>query len=611
MGFHRETSYLVETAQGSRWITDSIHRSQAKAVERAQALVSGNSCDGVHVLEEKDGSKPKVVFEATCKRQERPLTITPLDEAALCTVYADVFDFRARRTLGRLLPMYFERENVLPLELLCDYGRLRLLQRNESLWFHALQHVASVQARADGSDAGQRLSALERLGAEVVERARDLSAGADRLQMLENQGLEAALAGLEPPAAAAVLARITGASRDWVGKVERVVDQAERENSPAGWAPLDELAAEILAGRTAVRDLLGSQSDLGKALLAVTRLATGRGQYRDTKSAAARLDAILRRGVFPKTREVLLARVEFALKGVQPLSNEGEQADREAFDRLLAALIGQGGLAGAAGMSEAATLRQRAVGGRDGEDLPAAQGVALILRALPNRAVKLGYLLALGASSFGTRYPAVVLQPLASLLDEVKSVGDLLPAGASPAVLTSIFADLRRHIAHSVLPADIKAWVEHRLTELAAGHQAVGAPPPKVQPQAAAAEEQRAASDRRAFPAGSLLFSQGSVGDEAYLILSGEVEAFVAREDREVRLGIIKRGAIVGEMALVDDGMRMASVRATVDTEVRIIPRDIFRRKLDRLQEADPIMRRLISMFVERLRTQAELPWFE
>jgi len=276
------------------------------------------------------------------------------------------------------------------------------------------------------------------------------------------------------------------------------------------------------------------------------------------------------------------------------------------------ALIGAGGLEGASGMAEAVTLRQATVGGRNGEDLLAAEAMETVLRALPNKAVELGYLLALGASNYGQRHLTLVMPHMAALLKSVNKMKDLLPAGASPARLVATLEELRLHIAESVLPVDIRAWVEHRLAELYTGHQTADkAEEPKVRDVREAQIVAQPRTHTNSFAAGSLLFQQGDVGDEAYLVLSGRVEIFLSKDGKEVRLGFVDHGSILGEMSLVDDSVRMASARAVVKTDVRIIPRDMFRSKLDRLQEADPIMRKLIGVFVQRLRSQADLAWDE
>lgn len=104
---------------------------------------------------------------------------------------------------------------------------------------------------------------------------------------------------------------------------------------------------------------------------------------------------------------------------------------------------------------------------------------------------------------------------------------------------------------------------------------------------------------------GDVLFNSGDSGNSAYVIVSGQIEVFrpSLTPDAEVTsIAILNAGQVLGEMALVDGSSRSASARAVQKTELIVIPVDVFEYKLDRLNQTDPIMRRLIEMFVIRLR---------
>ena len=96
------------------------------------------------------------------------------------------------------------------------------------------------------------------------------------------------------------------------------------------------------------------------------------------------------------------------------------------------------------------------------------------------------------------------------------------------------------------------------------------------------------------------------MGDAAYLVASGEVEILLETENEPRRIGLLSRGEIFGEMALIDQGTRMASARATTDTVLTVISEDSFRKHLDKIAQSDRIMRRLLDVFVERLRSMAD-----
>ncbi|RLT39321.1 MAG: hypothetical protein DWI57_10485 [Chloroflexi bacterium] len=68
--------------------------------------------------------------------------------------------------------------------------------------------------------------------------------------------------------------------------------------------------------------------------------------------------------------------------------------------------------------------------------------------------------------------------------------------------------------------------------------------------------------EERAVPAGQMLFAEGSVGDEAYVIQEGELEILKTNNQREVLLAVRGVGEVIGEMALLESTPRTASVRA-------------------------------------------------
>lgn len=72
--------------------------------------------------------------------------------------------------------------------------------------------------------------------------------------------------------------------------------------------------------------------------------------------------------------------------------------------------------------------------------------------------------------------------------------------------------------------------------------------------------------------AGDVLISQGAPGDRAYLVAEGEL---VAERDG-LEIGRIERGSVVGEIALLRDAPRMATVRAVRDCRLLAIDRDEF-----------------------------------
>jgi len=83
-------------------------------------------------------------------------------------------------------------------------------------------------------------------------------------------------------------------------------------------------------------------------------------------------------------------------------------------------------------------------------------------------------------------------------------------------------------------------------------------------------------SDFESFPAGSTIVSEGEPGLCMYVILSGRVQVAVHSQVEPIPLAELAKGDFFGELALVDDGPRSASVTAIEDTEVLRITRMVL-----------------------------------
>ncbi len=81
-------------------------------------------------------------------------------------------------------------------------------------------------------------------------------------------------------------------------------------------------------------------------------------------------------------------------------------------------------------------------------------------------------------------------------------------------------------------------------------------------------------------PEGEVLFQEGDSGDVAYIIRSGEVDIVKSSQNREILLAKRGPGEVFGEIALVFDSPRTATVRARTETELVGIGREDLRKLL-------------------------------
>ena len=105
--------------------------------------------------------------------------------------------------------------------------------------------------------------------------------------------------------------------------------------------------------------------------------------------------------------------------------------------------------------------------------------------------------------------------------------------------------------------------------------------------------------ERVQLPAGAELFAEGSRGDRAYVIESGELEVIKNSSGRPVLLDLRRAGDVIGEIALLEDTPRTATLRARSDSRLLAINQEQF----DQLINSSPTAARvLLNTVVGRIR---------
>ena len=111
-------------------------------------------------------------------------------------------------------------------------------------------------------------------------------------------------------------------------------------------------------------------------------------------------------------------------------------------------------------------------------------------------------------------------------------------------------------------------------------------------------------SERLKFREGTELFHQGDMGDSAYIIIDGSVKVIVSTPNGDVKVAEMNKNDIVGEIAILCDVPRTATVIADQDVEVLKISKELFFRMVGEFpQMAVEIMREL-AIRLERTTSQ-------
>lgn len=101
-------------------------------------------------------------------------------------------------------------------------------------------------------------------------------------------------------------------------------------------------------------------------------------------------------------------------------------------------------------------------------------------------------------------------------------------------------------------------------------------------------------SERLTFPAGQELFHQGDPGNTAYIILDGRADVVVDTPGGELSVAKLKKNDFVGEIAILIDVPRTATVRAESELVTLAITKELFFRLIGEFPDmAVGIMREL------------------
>jgi CRP-like cAMP-binding protein len=105
---------------------------------------------------------------------------------------------------------------------------------------------------------------------------------------------------------------------------------------------------------------------------------------------------------------------------------------------------------------------------------------------------------------------------------------------------------------------------------------------------------------RQVFNPGDLIFREGAVASCAYVLETGRVTVSKLADGDDQTIGTLGQGAMIGEMALIDDMPRMATARALEQTTLLCIDRKRFKKKID---DADPFVGRLLKILTQNVRS--------
>lgn len=107
---------------------------------------------------------------------------------------------------------------------------------------------------------------------------------------------------------------------------------------------------------------------------------------------------------------------------------------------------------------------------------------------------------------------------------------------------------------------------------------------------------------------GEIIFREGAPGDAWYALYSGEVEVLKHSDSGEKTIKTLDPGSCFGEIAVLDGLPRSATIRATKDTVVLLVPLDKFKELIDNDHLiAYKLIRHMAILLASRQRSNTEV----
>jgi len=112
------------------------------------------------------------------------------------------------------------------------------------------------------------------------------------------------------------------------------------------------------------------------------------------------------------------------------------------------------------------------------------------------------------------------------------------------------------------------------------------------------------ASERVTYKSGQALFKQGEIGDSAFIVLQGTAEVLINGPKGPLRVASLSENEIVGEIAILCDIPRTATVQAVTELVTLKITAELFFRMLMDFPEMGVEVMRVLAHRLEQTTAQ-------
>lgn len=112
------------------------------------------------------------------------------------------------------------------------------------------------------------------------------------------------------------------------------------------------------------------------------------------------------------------------------------------------------------------------------------------------------------------------------------------------------------------------------------------------------------ASERLVFKPGQPLFAQGEAGDSAYIVVDGEADVLINTPNGPISVATLKRNDIIGEIAILCDVPRTATVQAKAELTTLKITKELFFRMVTDFPDMGIEIMRVLAQRLEQTTAQ-------
>ena len=111
-------------------------------------------------------------------------------------------------------------------------------------------------------------------------------------------------------------------------------------------------------------------------------------------------------------------------------------------------------------------------------------------------------------------------------------------------------------------------------------------------------------SERVNFAEGQKFFAQGDAADAAYVILQGKADVKINSPNGELKVAELGQNAIVGEMGILSDSPRSATIVAAAPTTALRIDKRVFLELLTQFPQMSIAVMRELASRLEKMNAQ-------